>query len=234
MFSAEALGLSLLASEHLRTPRPYAYGDGRGEGFLLMEWIDPGRRGSGAYDVLGTGLAQLHRERRSPLAGLESDNYIGSTPQRNEQCESWIEFYGSRRLAYQLSLAATHGRIDSPTASAIGRVIARLGDLLPEQEQMSLLHGDLWGGNVMVDSNGAPVLIDPAVYYGHREADIAMTELFGGFPSSFYSAYAQAWPLEGGYDKRRDLYNLYHMLNHLNIFGGSYLGSVQSIVSRYS
>ena len=234
LFAAEAAGLEALhrAATILRIPAPIAVGS-KSEPYLLLEWIDSGRRGSAFAERLGEGLAEVHRS-SADRYGFESDNFIGSTPQPNDWCDSWLEFFGERRLRYQVDLALRCGRLDGGLGSAIERIIDRLPDLLPESERPSLIHGDLWGGNLMCDGEGNPALIDPAVYYGHREADLAMTRLFGGFPGRFYSSYQSAWPLDPGFDERVELYNLYHMLNHLNLFGGGYLGSVQSIVRHYS
>jgi fructosamine-3-kinase len=175
----------------------------------------------------------MHRQGRGESFGFPMDNYIGSTPQPNERHSDWHEFFAQQRLGFQVKLALDSGKLDSGLAGDIERIQSRLPDLLPNTDHPALLHGDLWGGNYMVDSNGDPVLIDPATYYGHREADLAMTQLFGGFRNAFYEAYEEEWPLERGFSERADLYNLYHMLNHLNIFGGGYLGSVRSIVRGY-
>ena len=234
MFAAEAEGLMLLQNDHIRVPRPYGWGSDAGASFLLMEYVDSAPRSPDYDRALGRGLARLHRERTESLAGLGFDNYIGSTPQRNTRCDSWIEFFAIHRLSFQAELARSGGLLDAGTAAEIERLIGRLGELLPDTERKSLIHGDLWGGNVMTGPDGLPALIDPAVYFGHREADVAMTELFGGFSRAFYAEYNNEWPLDSGYAKRSDLYNLYHMMNHLNIFGGSYLGSVRSIVRRYA
>jgi protein-ribulosamine 3-kinase len=162
-------------------------------------------------------LAKVHRT-AAPRFGWQRDNYIGSTPQRNGWCEDWREFWIERRVGPQLELARRNGfRVAEPP----------LGSLDGHRPQPSLLHGDLWSGNAGFTAEG-PVIFDPAVYYGDREADLAMTELFGGFPGTFYEAYHAAWPLEPGYEQRKHLYNLYHLLNHLNLFGGSYLGQVES------
>jgi len=164
-------------------------------------------------------LAALHR-RQAARFGWARDNTIGATPQANGWCESWTMFWRERRLAPQLALAARNGyRIDVPP-------VWRL--LEGHEPAPSLLHGDLWSGNAGFLPDGAPVLFDPAVYYGDREADLAMTELFGGFPGEFYCAYNAAWPLASGYQQRKPLYNLYHLLNHLNLFGGGYLTQVRA------
>ncbi len=148
----------------------------------------------------------------------------------------WHAFFGERRLGFQIELARRGGRADAALERGVHRVIDRLDELIPDLDDggASVLHGDLWGGNYLVSSDGEPVLIDPAVYYGHREADLAMTELFGGFQAPFYRAYKSEWPLVPGYEARRDVYNLYHLLNHLNLFGSSYAGSCAAIVRRFA
>jgi fructosamine-3-kinase len=235
MFTVEAEGLAALACPGgPRVPRPVAVWTGAGEAFLLMEWIESARPGAGFHRRFGRELATLHRERRGDAFGLAHDNFIGSTPQPNTQEATWCAFFAEHRLGYQLQLAVDRSRLGSGTARSIESIMSRTSDLLVEPEHPSLLHGDLWGGNYMCDTEGRAVLIDPAVYYGHPEADLAMTELFGGFRPEFYSGYSEVSPIDRGYRERRDLYNLYHMLNHLNIFGGGYRGSVESIVARYS
>lgn len=235
MFTAEAAGLACLAGSGTRVhvPRPLAVGP-ESDPYLLLESVESGERGPAYADELGVGLVEIHRTSNDRGYGFDHDSFIGSTPQSNEWSKHWIEFFGEQRLRFQLEIARRNGRLDGRLGTAIESIIDRLGDLLPEPERSSLIHGDLWGGNLMSRDDGVPVLIDPAVYYGHREADLAMTRLFGGFPARFYDSYREAWPLEPGFDERVDLYNLYHMLNHLNLFGGGYLGGVQSIVRRYS
>jgi protein-ribulosamine 3-kinase len=234
MFAAEAAGLRALNSESgPRVPRVLAVSAGPGEGFIVMEWIEPGSRGAGFGREFGRRLAALHREKTGERCGFETDNYIGSTPQPNAPMDGWVDFFRERRLRYQTRLARDAGLLEDSDVRDIETILNRLDELLPEPEQPSLLHGDLWGGNYLVDADGTPTLIDPAVSYGHREADLAMTELFGGFPAGFHAAYREAWPLDPGYEKRSSLYNLYHVLNHANIFGGSYVSSARSIVRRY-
>ena len=182
-----------------------------------MEFLE--LRSRGDFAALGRMLATLHRSHGDEF-GWPRDNYIGATPQPNGRSASWRDFWRERRLGPQLALAKRHGYpID----------IGNVGDLLDGHEPApSLLHGDLWSGNAAFLASGAPALFDPAVYYGDREADLAMTELFGGFPRQFYAAYEAAWPLAPGYERRKHLYNLYHLLNHLNLFGGGYLAQVRS------
>jgi len=183
--------------------------------FLLLEFLDLG--GSGDHAALGRSLAALHA-RPGARFGWTRDNFIGATPQANAWHDDWAEFFRLRRIEPQLALAHSHGfDLEPPYVEAL---------LAGHDPQPALLHGDLWSGNVgFVDAG--PVFFDPAVYYGDREADVAMTELFGGFPTSFYAAYEAALPLRPGYETRKHLYNLYHLLNHLNLFGGGYLGQVR-------
>ena len=169
-----------------------------------------------------------------PTHGLDHDNYIGSLPQENRPSESWLEFFSERRIGAQADLARAAGRLPGAVSRGLDRLLARLGDLLPDAVEPSLLHGDLWSGNYGVAGDGSPVMFDPAVYRGHREVELAFTELFGGFPRGFYTAYGSAWPLDPGYDERRDVYNLYPLLVHVNLFGGAYVSQVASIVRRFS
>ncbi len=220
MFAAEASGLQELRQcDALKIPAPVCAGSDNSSAWLVMENLELGGHGSGAE--LGTGLAALHRITRDEY-GWDIDNTIGSTPQQNAWLDDWIGFWRERRLRYQLELAARNGA---------GSALLSKGELLMEAfprlfegytPQASLLHGDLWGGNYAYTAAGEPAIFDPAVYYGDREADLAMTELFGGFGNGFYAAYHEAWPLDAGYRVRKTLYNLYHVLNHFNLFGGGY------------
>jgi fructosamine-3-kinase len=219
MFAAEAAGLTELAREDgPRVPRPIAHGVSGDDAYLVLEWLDLGERGDAAE--LGRRLAALHRHVADAF-GWWRNNTIGATHQDNTRSTDWVTFLRDRRLGFQLSLAEHNG---APTAliSRVERLLSCLGVFFTDyQPAASLLHGDLWGGNYSYAA-GMPVLFDPAVYYGDREADLAMTELFGGFPDAFHAAYRAAWPLDAGYATRRTLYNLYHVLNHFNLFGGGY------------
>jgi fructosamine-3-kinase len=218
-FAAEADGLTALCAAGCAAPEPIAHGIVGASAYLVLEFLE--LRASGDFAALGTMLAAMHR-RQAERFGWPRDNYIGSTPQANGACRSWMEFWRQRRMEPQLALAAQNGyRIDAPP-------VWRL--LEGHAPAPSLLHGDLWSGNAGFLPDGAPVLFDPAVYYGDREADLAMTELFGGFPAQFYAAYNAAWPPAPGYERRKHLYNLYHLLNHLNLFGGGYLAQVRSVL----
>jgi fructosamine-3-kinase len=233
LFEVEARGLKLLAeAKALRVPHVVALVEQPPA--LVLEWIDLGSNKLAASEALGRGLAQQHRT-TAPAYGLDHDNYIGSTPQRNTPARSWIEFYRDRRLGTQRGLAQRHGHLTPDRARRLDRVMERLDRWIDDAQVVpALLHGDLWGGNYLIDAQGNPVLIDPAVYYGDREAEIAFTELFGGFGARFYAAYSEAWPLDRSYADRRDLYNLYHLLNHLNLFGEGYGGSVDAILRHYA
>jgi protein-ribulosamine 3-kinase len=199
--------------------------------FLVLEWIALKPANTRSEQKLGERLALQHRVTRDQF-GWDRDNTIGSTPQSNRSCKDWIEFFRERRLLPQLDMAEQNG--------ASTEVIDR-GQQLCERLHVffdtyrpvpSLLHGDLWGGNWGADSGGEPVLFDPSVYFGDREADVAMTRLFGGFGPAFYAAYQSAWPLEAGAEARVTLYNLYHVLNHFNLFGSGYLRQAQGMIQR--
>lgn len=234
LFHGEARGLlSLRSDDGPRVPVPLACGIDESTQFIVMEYVAQGRKGRGFYGDFGARLAALHASNRSVHFGFESNNHIGSTVQNNPLTESWIEFFRLHRLGFQIDLAESRGVAPTSLVRGVRKLMERLPEYLVEPEAASILHGDLWGGNHMADSDGTPVIFDPAVYYGHREADLAMTELFGRFDASFYEAYQEAFPLQRGYEERKELYNLYHVLNHLNIFGGGYVASAQGIVSRY-
>jgi protein-ribulosamine 3-kinase len=229
MFEAEADGLAdMLSTGAIRVPRPICSGVDGGRAFLVLEYLDIDGRGDGAE--LGRRLAAMHRTTQ-PDFGWRRDNTIGATHQPNAWLANWIDFLRERRLGHQLKLAGRNGASRSLIDQG-GRLLAGLDAFFPGYTPVpSLLHGDLWGGNYGF-ADGEPVLFDPAVYYGDREADLAMTELFGGFPAAFYSAYCQAWPLDAGYETRKTLYNLYHVLNHYNLFGGGYAGQAERMIGR--
>ncbi|EIC21972.1 fructosamine kinase family protein [Thiorhodovibrio frisius] len=231
MFEAEAAGLAeLAAADGPRVPQPLCTGIAGGQAFIAMEWIDLGRQRGDSAAEAGRQLAQMHRRTREHF-GWEQDNTIGSTAQPNTLNADWVAFWREQRLGFQLKLAARHGhggRLQERGA----RLLEVLPVLLNHAPEPSLLHGDLWGGNIGYDSQGAPVIFDPAVYFGDREADLAMTELFGGFGADFYAAYREAWPLSSGYSTRKSLYNLYHILNHLNLFGRGYLSQAEGLIER--
>lgn len=238
MFEREAEGLRALAGpEAIRVPGEPVAGRAGGVSFLVMEAVPTGRPKAGFFRDFGRRFARLHRETvrddDAPF-GFPHDNYIGSTPQPNGRAADWVEFFRERRLGHQLRLAREKGPSDDGLDRLGDRLLERLDEWidLPE-EPACLLHGDLWSGNYMADDAGDPVLIDPAAYYGHREADVAMTELFGGFDSTFYAAYEEEWPLPPGSPERREIYKLYHLLNHLNLFGDAYRGRCAAILRRF-
>lgn len=228
MFAAEAVGLeAIVASKVIRAPRPICHGTAAGHAFLVLDYIALGDANSRTARALGEALAAMHRTSQNQF-GFAIDNTIGATPQINAWCHDWVAFYGEHRLRYQFALAARNGL---PLLDEGERLIANLPAFFANYQPIpSLLHGDLWGGNWGSDETGSPVIFDPACYYGDREADIAMTELFGGFPATFYQAYQDAFPLDIGYDVRKKLYNLYHILNHFNMFGGGYGAQARSMV----
>ena len=233
MYAAEAAGLAWLAEPSaLRTPAVVAVGDERPPRFLALEWIPRGSPAAGHDEALGRGLAALHRA-GSPAFGLADDNFIGSLPQRNGLADSWPAFYGERRLEPLARMAADAGALPAEFLAGLERLRARLPDLCGPPEPPARLHGDLWGGNAMAGPDGAPVLIDPAVYGGHREIDLAMMRLFGGFSRAVFDGYAEAHPLAPGHEDRAELYQLYPVLVHVVLFGGGYARSAERILRRY-
>ena len=238
MFPREADGLNALTKVGaIRVPRALGTG-GENNGaspFIVMEHITQGSPIAGFYDEFGGGFARLHKESAAEKFGFDADNYIGSTPQKNSWNESWVEFWRENRLGYQLKLARQNGYSDKEMEKLGDKLMNRLESLIGDpDEPPCLLHGDLWSGNYLADDTGKPVLIDPATYYGCREADLAMTMLFGGFNRRFYKAYNEVWPLADGSSDRIEIYKLYHLLNHLNLFGSSYYGSSMSILRRFA
>lgn len=236
-FPAEAVGLRALrrAESSLLIPEVVAWGEAGSNrpGFLLMEWIEPGQPGSRFWEYFGEALAQLHQY-WGPRYGFEQDNFIGRMPQENTWEEDWPTFFWQHRLQPQVRWARQRRRWERSWDRWLERLEARLSELLPANPPASILHGDLWSGNFMVTVDGRAALIDPAVYYGDRETDLAMTELFGGFDARFYAAYRAAWPLAPGYEERRALYNLYHLINHLNLFGSGYAAAVAQTLRRFA
>ena len=232
MFEVEAKGLALLGkASALRVPRVVHSGLTGVHQYLILEWVNAGQRSVRFWQDLGRGLAAIHRNTAIHY-GLDHDNYMGSLPQQNTLRKSWIEFFTCERIFPQLKMAADAHRIEARLSEKIEAVMDRLGKWLPE-ENPALVHGDLWNGNLMVSSDGNPCLIDPAVYYGHREVDLAMMKLFGGVDTSCFEAYEEVYPLLPGFDKRVDLYNLYPLLVHVNLFGGGYAAQVGAVVNRF-
>ncbi len=229
MFAREAEGLQALSvPDGPRLPRPYLYATD----FLLLEDLSPAPSGADYWTTFGWQLAGLHNH-TNPGFGFPHDNYIGSTPQPNPWTTDGFEFFAYSRLCYQARLARQRGLLNTSQAHQVEQLAARLPQLVPEQSA-SLIHGDLWSGNVISDPTGKPAIIDPAAHYGWAEAELAMTALFGAFPEAFYRAYEEIRPLTPGYRQRFPIYNLYHLLNHLNLFGGGYLGEVLEILHSYS
>ncbi len=230
MFETEAEGLDeLLKSHSLRVPQPICHGTAGDIAYLTLEYLDLG--GLGNPSEMGHQLAALHRHTTVQF-GWKRNNTIGSTLQSNPWTKDWVEFLGKHRLGFQLELAAQNG-LGNKLQKQGEALLMHLEDFFQGYQPIpSLLHGDLWGGNTAFTRSGEPVIFDPAVYYGDREADLAMTELFGGFHSSFYSAYREIWPLDAGYSTRKTLYNLYHILNHANLFGGGYINQAENMIRQ--
>ena len=230
MLEAEAEGLRELARpDAVRVPAPITVGSAGSHAFLVLEWLDFG--GGGRDAALGTALARLHRA-TAEAYGWHRENTIGTTPQDNARTKDWAAFFRDRRIAPQLALAARNGhggRLQRAGEQLLTAIPLLLAGHAPAA---SLLHGDLWSGNAARLASGEPVIFDPAVYFGDRETDLAMTELFGGFHSAFYAAYRAAWPIDAGYPVRRTLYNLYHVLNHLNLFGGGYGAQAAAMIGQ--
>ena len=242
-FDAEAKGLmALRGTGAIGVPKPLALGTDQTQevSFLLMEYLESASKDNHYWEVFGRELAALHRAEcfsavsadGSLTFGFETDNDIGASPQKNTPSENWITFFRDCRLLPQFKMA--EGYFDSGTHRQYTRLLDRLDSYLAEPEFPSLIHGDLWSGNAICGPDGKAWVLDPAAYVGHFEAELAMTELFGGFPTAFYQAYREVNTIDSGYRDRRDLYNLYHLLNHLNLFGGSYLSSVRQILNRYT
>lgn len=234
MFAAEAKGLALLAKSHtLRIPKVIGHSEpgDNNRGFLILEFIEAGHRRADFWSRFGEGLAALHRI-RSKYFGLEYHNFIGSLSQFNKQHNNWVTFYIEERLLPQIRLAETQNQFSTKDHENFDLLFKKLPQILPD-EPPALIHGDLWSGNFLSDEQGAPVLIDPAVCFASREMDIAMSKLFGGFDREFYQVYQAAYPLLPGWEERIDLYQLYYLLVHVNLFGGGYIQSVRQVVRRY-
>lgn len=229
MFEAEAKALEqMLATATIRVPKVICWGTAENSAYLVLEWLELGKGDSQSWLELGRKLAAMHLHTSDRGMGWEQNNTIGSTPQINTWTTDWAEFYSKYRLGYQFQLAKKRGG-HFPQHK---QLLAAIPQLLTHQPQPSLVHGDLWGGNAACTVSGEPVIFDPAVYFGDREVDIAMTELFGGFPAAFYRGYNEVFPLDSGYEKRKTLYNLYHILNHFNLFGGSYESQANRMITQ--
>jgi fructosamine-3-kinase len=234
MFHNEASGLRELSKpDVIRVPEVLA----EGNNFLLLEYIKQGVKKRDFFEDFGKRFAGMHKF-TSDSYGFYEDNFIGATPQINipegDEFVNWTEFYFCKRLLYQYKLSEKNGYATDKLRKGFVLLESKMSEILSgSEEHPSLLHGDLWSGNYMCDENGEVVLIDPAVYYGHREADLAMTKLFGGFSQSFYGAYNDMWPLMAGHEYRENIYLLYHVMNHLNLFGNSYLRQAESLLWHY-
>jgi fructosamine-3-kinase len=244
MFEAEALGLQQMReTQTILVPEPICWGTEGNSAYIVLEWIDLGGRGGDkAGEEMGRKLAAMHkctppspgrarghRPYNRGCFGWDINNTIGSTLQINNWTANWAEFWAEHRIGYQLKLAKSRGG-HFPQGERLLKLIPEL--LAGHEPKPSLVHGDLWGGNAGITPGGEPVIFDPATYFGDREVDIAMTELFGGFPAAFYRGYSQVWPLDSGYEKRKTIYNLYHILNHFNLFGGSYESQANQMINR--
>lgn len=231
-FEREAEGLAWLAGAGaLSTPAVRAVGPSDAP-FLALDWIDAAPPTPDFDARLGRGLAALHASGAAAF-GAERDNWIGPLPQENAPAPTWAEFYAARRLAPQLRRARDAGRLDADCAARMDALCARLPQLVGDPEPPARLHGDLWGGNLLRDARGLPCLVDPAAYGGHREVDLAMMRLFGGFAERSFAAYDEAFPLAPGCDERVPLYQLYPLLVHVNLFGGGYAAALERALARY-
>lgn len=234
MFIKEAHGLEELdKADVIKVPKVYLVE----KGFIVLEFLKGEKRKKDFFEEFGKQFAKLHQF-HSEKFGFYEDNYIGSNPQKNiaSQTEetNWIDFYFNKRIMFQYKLSERNGYITNELKNGIKKLENKIEEILSGSlEKPSLLHGDLWGGNFMEDENGSPALIDPAVYYGHREADLAMTKLFGGFSSEFYKSYNSTFPLPEGFNYRENIYKLYHVMNHLNLFGQGYYSQVMSLINYY-
>ncbi|PSF39586.1 hypothetical protein C7H19_01310 [Aphanothece hegewaldii CCALA 016] len=230
MFEAEALGLQQIgATQTIRVPHAVCWGLSDRSSFLVLEWLEFGRGDQASWEEMGRRLAQLHQVGDSSQFGWVRNNTIGSTPQINTWTDHWADFFTEYRIGYQLRLAKKRGGGFENENLVLPAVREYLTQHNPKP---SLVHGDLWSGNAAVTVTGEPVILDPATYYGDREVDLAMTELFGGFPAAFYRGYNQVFPLNDGYQRRKTLYNLYHVLNHFNLFGGGYGSQANQMIQQ--
>lgn len=232
MFACEAQGLELLMSaREIQVPQIIGYGHKLQKSYLILEYIHPQRPQPEYWAQFGNALSRLHSHPHVAF-GLPYDNYIGSLRQNNQQSDNWTDFFIEKRLKVQAGLALYQGELPRTLFNKFESLYKQLPDILPVQVP-ALLHGDLWSGNVMTGNNGLATLIDPAVYYGSREAEVAFTTLFGGFGERFYSAYAETFPLEPGFEERIGIYNLYPLLVHVNLFGSGYLSGIEKILKKF-
>ncbi len=234
MFYAESRGLELMRNSNtVHVPRPIHNGELHGKKYLLMEFLETSYHQKDYWEKLGRSLAQMHQH-TSQMHGLDFNNYIGKLPQRNiDRTDRWIDFFIDHRLEVQLGLAIYNHLVSTTFVENFRSLYSVLPDILHDDEP-ALLHGDLWNGNVMGGPDGYAWLIDPAVYYGSREADLAMTRMFGGFDQQFYNAYHEIWPKDGKEEERYEIYNLYNIMVHVNLFGKSYLNAALRTIKRFT
>ena len=233
MFKKEAMGLKILSDAgELPVPEIVGFGENHAEAFLVLKFIETGTSSAGFWENFGHALARLHGHSADSF-GLDHDNYIGSLPQRNTFHNTWETFFVEERLQPLMHMAFDNKLLNNNDIKAFKNFFGQIDTLFPK-EPPALLHGDLWSGNFMTNQAGEAVLIDPAVYFGHREMDLGMSQLFGGFHRQFYEAYNEIRPLEPGWEKRLDYCNLYPLLVHVNLFGGSYVGSVRRILQPFT
>lgn len=232
MFEYEAQGLSELRKASFYVPEVMAVGEVDNTSFLWLEFISAGKPAHNFWEKFGHQLAEMHRVTSNSF-GFSSDNYIGTLPQSNVSHVEWSSFFIEERIIPQIRQAIAHKKMEPEIVRKIEQLSKVVASVFP-REAPALLHGDLWAGNVMVNSFGSPALIDPSVYYGHREMDIAMTRLFGGFDTSMYGAYNEIYPMELGWQERMNLYNLYPLLVHVNLFGGGYIRQVKQVLNHFT
>jgi fructosamine-3-kinase len=233
MFEAEARGLAILKSAGaIRVPDVVACGEAGAQSFIILEFIDSAGRSKTFWEKFGQALANLHRH-SSRQFGLDHDNYIGSLRQFNRWHDNWDSFFIEERLQKQAQLALEHGLLSKKHINQFESLYKKLEGLFPD-EPPALLHGDLWSGNFITADDGYACIIDPAIFYGHREMELSFTQLFGGFDARFYDAYHESFPLQAGFENRKDLCNLYPLLVHVNLFGGGYAASVENILNRFA
>ena len=232
MFEKETAGLRILASANaVGVPEVVSWGQKDDTAFLILQFIESTSKRPDFWERFAEELAILHHN-KADYFGLDHNNYIGSLQQSNRKCDNWPDFFREERLERQVKVARDDGKIETDIVRAFNRFYVKLPELFPD-EPPALVHGDLWSGNFMVSEEGKPVIIDPAVYYGHREMDLGMSQLFGGFPPQFYEAYHRFYPLEKGWQQRMDYCNLYPLMVHVNLFGGGYAESVQTILRKF-
>jgi fructosamine-3-kinase len=234
MFHAESLGLTqMYETKTITVPKPICWGVAGNSCYLVLQWLDLGKENNSSWLEMGRQLAQMHQQGTADRYGWSINNTIGSTPQINTWMDNWADFFAQQRIGYQLQLAKRRGGSFFDSFPNTERVVAAVRTKLADrQPEVSIVHGDLWSGNASMTKDEQPTIFDPATYYGDREVDLAMTELFGGFPATFYQGYNQQWQLDSGYQQRKNIYNLYHILNHFNLFGGGYASQAKRMLEQ--